>query len=79
MALCSIIEYSINDLSEKENLRFVKAPGNGFCLIHSVLIALEHETNDIKVFMNKLKQQLHAIRINCEQKLLSRLARCSYC
>ena len=46
MASCSIIEYSINDLSEKENLRVVKAPGNGFCLIHSVLIALEHETID---------------------------------
>ena len=35
-----------------------KAAGDGFCLSHSVLIALEHETIDSKVSMNKLKQQL---------------------
>ena len=38
MALCSIIESSINDLLEKENLPVVKASGEGFCLSHSVLL-----------------------------------------
>ena len=56
MASCSIIESSINDLLEKENLWVVKDPGNGFCLLRSVLIVLEHETIDIKVRMDKIKQ-----------------------
>ena len=48
MASCNIImKSSINDL-------LGKAPGYGFCFLHSVLIAVEHETIDIKVSMNKI-------------------------
>ena len=43
---------------KRKNMLIVKDPEDSFCLSRSVLIALEYETIDIKVSMNKLKQQL---------------------